>query len=744
MAEREITVERVATLVVEYFGTGDGQRKRELERSLHEVRLRPDAVGFAVHMLRRPPQDGGDRTVLYCQWFATSVFDEHVKQYPENWAGLRDTLERLLWEGGTAFSTVVVNKLVKAYVDAGCVGWPEHDQGFLNRLLERVVVPATAAPALLALRVLCEELETNTGNTTRRTGQRHAFVDLRGPLEEGLLRILAGNASVPLQCAALSVLLHYLSWAPLQLCLTQPLLKILFRDLDRGGEQSVLAVSCLVDILGHTLLPPSVQSGLDEIYGQLFGFLMKTASSPDAMCEVPEGVLQKLEEFLRLFFSYHMLRTGIANALQSGDILGVALQFTFLQQTPDDFLRCADIWVTFSDTVAANRESVGNGHIILVKAMERLVQGFIDKALFMQNGNELSTIDDTPRGEDGVTEQKAFITRCQEILVSLIQIVPVVVTDNVVVRMKAYSTELNRLMQMYTNDAQRGEVDGRHVDYVIRDLCTLVTILGALGSHFASHFDECVQAASSHYEFLFEVVRFVHEKGLGGEGSPFREAGRELELEGLKSLRAFTHWLTVYERLARSCGGEESEGDESVQRTFMAMIEATVGVASTIMVSNAHRSVRLVAGQLFRSICLSVRPGFLLSLESVDMLAGRVVEYLGNGTLMDTELLAQFFDAICLAFLLPVRGVPLEQLPWGERKARLGAVARPLVGGIQHAAERLQTEGGSSPLADEYLIQAYACVTKTLESIGKEGSNPKYVFFEVIVKGVLPHISSWS
>ena len=140
-------------------------------------------------------------------------------------------------------------------------------------------------------------------------------------------------------------------------------------------ETSLIAFSCVNEILGQNFVPKEFSEFMINIFNELFRLLQALTKSAEGLQSIDEkspiflftqftffliikySYVDKFTQFTSLFVSLHLRRVEKNSSFPIIEFLSLLYQYTFMQTSLEGFLSCLEIWETFLDYIISEHEA---------------------------------------------------------------------------------------------------------------------------------------------------------------------------------------------------------------------------------------------------------------------------------------------------------------------------------------------------------------------------------------------------
>ncbi|XP_014672669.1 PREDICTED: exportin-6-like isoform X2 [Priapulus caudatus] len=485
----------------------------------------------------------------------------------------------------------------------------------------------------------------------------------------------------------LECLSHLFSWIPLSAMITSNLLAAIFHFASfgcepnlsscKGTELGVLAMTCINEIMAKNCVPADFEEFLLQMFQQTFQLLQRLTRentsnvSGSMLTELNENYIEKFTDFLHLFVSIHLRRFESNNRFPVLEFLALLFKYTFKQPTNEGFYNCLEIWSVFLDylDVLVRNRSVDKLNLLdrYKEALASLVTQLLRKLQFRYNQSQLEELDDETVDDDAETEWQQFLRRCLEVVAKVAELAPDetfalvyrVLQENMV-------TYLGLEHHIKRDGDQRSltikaENDCRRLHCALRDLSSFLQALGRLAHQFIG------ELLLSRMADGLDIVKSLCHAALYGSkmklyeittlASVLQPDFTEANAQTLAALKAYSHWVAQYYAEMQRQGKENDQ--------LATLVTSTMEAITPMLQDNVPEKIMQSAAHLLLSVATTIRPSFLLALETTQTLFTSV----SQGALLTLPIQVQLlvYRSLSNVLLLPWPNVPDGEQKWHMR-----------------------------------------------------------------------------
>ena len=458
---------------------------------------------------------------------------------------------------------------------------------------------------------------------------------------------------------------------------------------------------------------------------------------------ISEAYLGKLIEFLNLFVSHHIPRLLTDPSFPIDKFFLLFFKFTFMQPTTEGLMSCLQVWSIFLQFIVSKAEEDPTS-LPFEEGIIAVLSELLKKIQFTTNTEMLLELDDEREVDGKDTELGLFMKRGLEVISKIAELYPQEVSRMSNERFSACADSFGRIFMAYKQDSNSlsGNMKEEGIS-VLQDMKTYVKVFGILGNYFVTNFGKCFTEGHKMLLQIEEILQYVQESALSSHSWPLAEISSQFHLELFSTMRTYMFWLSRFEGELRAMKSGDQNGkasDELVKQIDSHVMTTLLLCRECILSTNTNIDVRLAATQTLTSLVYTVRPRRLLVAAEMEEFLSVIGSVWKDKEKHPSELIVSVCDCACQMYLLPLPGIALENQQWEERKSRLAAFLRPFLATLFEFAAL--PSFGEDPLVhnDPIVIQCiatiYTMLSRIMKTISVEGTNAKYVFFEVAIKGI--------
>uniref|UniRef100_A0AAU8KYK8 Exportin-6 n=1 Tax=Halisarca dujardinii TaxID=2583056 RepID=A0AAU8KYK8_HALDU len=600
-------------------------------------------------------------------------------------------------------------------------------------------------------------LRTGSPSVPQSLGKIHSFTPFDAAAEE--------ICSLCLRC-----LTHMSSWIPLRLFVTPAITEMLFYYVflgcesendctDSAGILGHLALGCVNEILQQNFVPSEAEHFMMQIFERTFILLRKLtgASGGDLRthyASLDDRYLGKCNEYLRLLVSSHLRRIDSNPNFPLTEFLSLFQDHTLKQPQVDSYYLCLEAWHVFLDHVITSRAASQEGrtsqdpsHLAKYKEpLMNLLEGLVKKILMDINTLELSELDDDRLDSDNETEWQCFVRQTTEIFALIAELFPMEAFQKLIPLLENFSVTF---FQIKDHLYRQGKdlcihlegVDGKGLHARLRDLCTVLQMLGRLAEHlaephFLARFDLgnmlfdrfcCIAKFSSDHELYSVMLEESSDESFADFDSLDRTF-MEVHAHSLGALNALCYsWLPTY----HLCALRDSEprcSDCAVK------VEALCQLGLPLLVEQIPERISVSAGHMLVTLSHAVRPQQLTQLP---LIQGFILQGSQGRFNQLPNLIGRLsYRIVSNIFVMPWPEVPTSQQHWDSRSHEFGkfidgAMQSLLdIGKLDRFGERPEVVTQAEPL----IVQSLSALEEMVAGVGSEGTRSTMVMYQAVEK----------
>ena len=404
----------------------------------------------------------------------------------------------------------------------------------------------------------------------------------------------------------------------------------------------VLAMNCINELMAKCSTTSETNEFIYNIFQNTFHLLRKLTKTSDSsetngspLDKMDDEYISKFTEFLRYFISGHLPRFEKMPSFPIMELLGLVFDYTFKQSNCESFVSALELWNIFVDYLNLKiKHDLKQMDQIVSHYKEPIVSLLVHlsrKIQFKYNQRSLDQLDNESLDDDFMTEWQHFSHTCIEMIANISDMYPFEAYEVVT---QLYNENLVSFFALenysHFNDSKSlvlklSETDICRLHCTLRDLSTGLRLVGRLSEHITGeNFNRWFITTKALIEKLIQALivfnksQFHKQKVLTNE---FIDVCAQL----MATIKAFSHWLQQY------CGEDQTNSAVIISAIVENCIQImTCDRSETTLANHKPYSDNMVhsAVHLFYSIATYVRPVYLLSLPSVQMLFSRVCSFL--------------------------------------------------------------------------------------------------------------------
>ncbi|XP_041363102.1 exportin-6-like isoform X2 [Gigantopelta aegis] len=506
---------------------------------------------------------------------------------------------------------------------------------------------------------------------------------------------LLDDHSQQLCAATLTCLAHYFSWIPLSTSITTDLLSTMFHFAGFGCEihkqrssnpssgcnsqdLGMLAMNCVNELLSKNCVPQEFEDFLLQMFQQTFYLLQRltkeysTNATGNRLEELDGSYIEKFTDFLQLFVSIHLRRFESNSQFPVLEFLALFFKYTFRQPTHEGFFHCLDIWTTFLDYLVTKCKERSTDAASIIQrykeALTSLVSHIFQKLLFRYNQSQLEELDDEILTDDDETEWQHFLRNCLEVVAKVAELIPAEIFQLIWDQFQEHVTAYLAMESCVTASAEgrqlriSGENECRRLHCTLRDLSSYIQALGRLAEHFIGDmFAERYTNARQLLEKLVYLSAYSCKLKLFEVKSIAQSVLEpdfiEVHAQVLAGIKAYSHWMSqLY---------SESQRTNQEKEKFFNLIVALTDSVVPLFHKQTPEKIVQSAAHLLVSLTTTVRPAFLLQLESMQSLYNSATDGLCCHFKPETRLL--LYRSLSHYLLLPWPNLSDAEQDWANR-----------------------------------------------------------------------------
>ncbi|KAJ3401436.1 Exportin-6 [Chytriomyces hyalinus] len=421
---------------------------------------------------------------------------------------------------------------------------------------------------------------------------------------------------------------------------------------------------------------------------------------------IDEQYASKLIHLLSVFLRNHLQRAESVGGFPADEFLQLLFKFTFVQESPESFVDCVQLWEIFVDFCHAQQLKGGEGSVRRYReGLVTLSSCVIPALLYSQNSTYLSLL--SFEKEDGGTESEwsSFSNACLGLIAKISDLFPSEIVQHVIAIFMANGSSLQQAQNQSKLNA------------ACRDLSTMSRLMGQI-AHFLCNVGEIeasLTETTAIVERLLELLRFA----LSG-GNASNSVRNELCVDLFASLRMYIHWLEQYYALANS------KSDQYLHN-FSILLNSILEVSVSSLLSK-DPAISMEASTLLLSIAKTVRPNIVAFPAMGPLLtnAHAVARKVATG-----ETKRNVYKVVTLAIVVPVNSTKVLEEEWNARLSRLTEFFSSLVLGFQsmwNVEGRYIVNPQDPDVRNEvrHLLDAFSAA---MSAVNAEAANPKNVVY---------------
>lgn len=209
--------------------------------------------------------------------------------------------------------------------------------------------------------------------------------------------------------------------------LNPQLMDILFKYIHlKNDETSLLAFSCVNEILSQNFVPKEFSDFMINIFNHLFQLLESITKSTDGLDDFDEEYVDQFTRFTSLFVSQHLKRVEKNENFPIIEFLSLLFRYSFMQNELDGFLSCLEIWETFLDYIISQQENgePSSLHKRYELGLASLSNQLVQKIQFQSNGKFLKSLDSQSSSIEDDSEFEIYISSSLNIIGKIAQLYP--------------------------------------------------------------------------------------------------------------------------------------------------------------------------------------------------------------------------------------------------------------------------------------------------------------------------------
>ncbi|KAL5039630.1 hypothetical protein RTP6_006771 [Batrachochytrium dendrobatidis] len=547
---------------------------------------------------------------------------------------------------------------------------------------------------------------------------RHLLNSYESPLNRSLLDDahtvpLVYNASldshyITLCQTSLDIMHSLLSWIPLEDPLpVQSIVKTLlcysqFTDdsMSNLGSQSL---SCINEVLQRKYTPQGHNEFISLLINHISEILRYLMSSQDSSVDHPRlqdidsDYLCKFTDLIGHFISQHSYKAETENGSHFSEFLRLFYNYTFAQQSSEDFLACLDIWKQFIGIMLDRSKKMDStaSTEYLIRYHGGLV-GIVD-ALFKLKSSS-STIWNSE-------ERKLIEQHSLDVIVNVADLFP--------------SDILQRSFDLFTTHSTTifQRLDGQSPTADTMRECTLsiemaLLVFGRISHLFTNDFDRTFAASFALVDQFCTFQEFLLRHNV--------MLNESLPTTVMNTLILYVHWFTNFHQAAQTNSEMSSKFDNLV-------FKITLICTQSLTINN--QLLQFSSSRLLRAMSETVRPD-LFKIPHVVKCLSELHNIAFNTTSSTRDGLYQFATNL---FVLPVLNAKIFEEEWKERSRMYQQLMQPLVTAFVELVQGPNfSNTAQQPQIQQQIVLSIEAFVGCLHAIEAQGTFPKETVFEAL------------
>ena len=407
-------------------------------------------------------------------------------------------------------------------------------------------------------------------------------------------------------------------------------------------QLGVLSMNCINELIAKCSTTNETNEFIYNMFQNTFHLLRKLTKMSDlnnqmnssSFEDFDDEYISKFTEFLRYFISGHLPRFEKIPTFPIMEFLGLVFEYTFKQTNCESFLSALELWNIFIDYLSLKIKHDS-------KQLEQIVSHYKEpivsllvhlsrKIQFKYNQRSLDQLDNESLDDDFLTEWMHYSHSCIEVMANIADMYPLeayeVVTQIYNENLESFFA-LEQCLQNNNNTVvlKLSETDVCRLHCTLRDLSTALRLVGRLADHFMTeNFNRWFTTTKSLIEKLIQALIFFNKNQFHKQKLLTNEF-IDVCAQVMATIKAYSQWLQQY------CNEDQTNSVVIISTIADNCIQIiTCDINDSSVVNNKFYINNMVhsAVHLFYSVTTHIRPIFLLSLSSVQLLFSRFCSFL--------------------------------------------------------------------------------------------------------------------